>query len=285
MNQIWRATAAEQAPKSWGGSTGGQQGEISWDGPWKGKGTGKMSVAFPSHLIKHEDDPRTNVNTDILSSKSSEALQRALQEQQLDNYVKKVDHMEFQGMQVDCQCKDDWFADSYISDDYIEPDPHHLFLASRRRMNPLNEIPDFGELEHPDHIPHVGEPEVIQMTKKDLESLIYQANPALTVKELSPEPKIAFRKFEFDMAKEESASKAQDNPPSAEQTEDFDGKIRHEKTRNHAHGMKEIPMGRPNDHTPSPMDLQAEEYELKRLAQSIPKHKILQKRGGESRVQ
>ena len=35
------------------------------------------------------------------------------------------------------------------------------------------------------------------MTKKDLESLIYQANPALTVHGLSAEPEISFRKFPF----------------------------------------------------------------------------------------
>ncbi|TRY78639.1 hypothetical protein TCAL_12554 [Tigriopus californicus] len=178
--------------------------------------------------------------------------------------------------------EDDWLADPYYTEDFIEPDPHRLFLSSRRRIDPqtneaLKPAVDFeGQLEHPDHIRDQGEQEVIQMTKKDLESLIYQANPALTVKQLSPEPEISFRKFEFDKENRKEVDPNEDSSLETEQT--FDGKLRHEKTRNYIHGMKEVPMGRPNDHTPSPLDLQVEEEELKRLAKSIPKKQILQKR-------
>lgn len=114
-------------------------------------------------------------------------------------------------------------ADPFYTEDFIEPDPHHLFLSSRRRIDPqtndrLKPVPiEEGQVEHPDHIRDQGEQEVIQMTKKDLESLIYQANPALTVKQLSPEPEISFRKFEFDKEKQKQVDTNEDSSRQTEQ--------------------------------------------------------------------
>ena len=40
-----------------------------------------------------------------------------------------------------------------------------------------------------------SETKFFQMRKKDLESLVHQADPSLTVKQLPPEPEISSRKF------------------------------------------------------------------------------------------
>lgn len=116
--------------------------------------------------------------------------------------------------------QDDWLT---VSDDYNQENSGandysedssatgKELLSSRRRIYPTVYLGDYDlESENTDQDllgASRGQPEALQMTKKDLESLIYQADPALTVARLSPQPKIAFRKFDLDLQ--------QSHPPSS----------------------------------------------------------------------
>lgn len=66
--------------------------------------------------------------------------------------------------------------------------------------------------------------------KKDLESLLYQANPALTVAELPTDPKITFRKYDHSQQSKESTTTTTTTPSI------FSNKLR---------GMKEVVQPRP----------------------------------------
>ncbi len=63
------------------------------------------------------------------------------------------------------------------------------------------DLPDKGQVEEEQNIQN------FQMSKKDLESLVDQADPSLTVKGLSPEPQISFRKGVEKAARQEQEKK------------------------------------------------------------------------------
>jgi hypothetical protein len=87
--------------------------------------------------------------------------------------------------------QDDWLPRGDYAD-YL--DRANELISSRRRIYPSYFF-DYGSEESSSTPSPEGQAEEeLHMRKKDLESLVYQAEPALA-EELRPEPQISFRKY------------------------------------------------------------------------------------------